>query len=729
MNGPRARVELWGGIECTVNRIRDRYFDQVRRSGHHERLADLDLFESLGLDALRYPVLWERVAPHGLAEADWSWTDERLLELRERGIRPIAGLLHHGSGPADTSLIDPQFPRRFAAYAAAVARRYPWVGDYTPVNEPLTTARFSALYGHWYPHGRDDRSFVTALLNQIEATALAMREIRKENPDARLVQTEDAGRTYSTVALARQARFENDRRWLTFDLLAGRVTETHPLRRWLERAGASPATLDWLCEHPCPPSIVGLNYYLTSDRYLDERVERYPIHTHGGNGVQRYADVEAVRASASGIAGHQRVLQDAWDRYRLPVAITEAHAGCTREDQVRWLAEAWNGAQAASDAGVDARAVTAWALLGSFDWNSLLVRDDGVYEPGAFDLRSDPPRPTAVAVLVRALAAGESAAVPFASDRGWWRRPDRLTHAQPGPQPALPGRGCRAVSAPLVITGAGGTLGSALARACRARGLECRAFTRHDLDITTSEGIETLESMRPWAVINAAGYVRVDDAEAQTDDCLRLNLEGPVRLASACVRTGARFVTFSTDLVFDGAQRRPYVESDRPSPLNVYGMSKLEAEQRVLALAPDALVIRTSAFFGPADRHNFLTIALDALARGESYPAASDAVVSPTYVPELADVTLDLVLDGERGVWHAANQGHLSWYEFAVAGARAAGLDAQLVAPVNAEQLRHRATRPPFSALTSERGLLLTTLDDAITRYVRESGRLRQSVA
>jgi dTDP-4-dehydrorhamnose reductase len=158
-------------------------------------------------------------------------------------------------------------------------------------------------------------------------------------------------------------------------------------------------------------------------------------------------------------------------------------------------------------------------------------------------------------------------------------------------------------------------------------------------------------------------------------------------------------------------------------------MSKLEAEQRVLALAPDALVIRTSAFFGPADRHNFLTIALDAIARGETFAAASDTIVSPTYVPELADVTLDLLLDGERGVWHAANQGQLSWYDFAAAGARAAGLDAQLVVPVTAAQLRYRAARPPFSALSSERGLLLSNLDDAISRYVRETGRLRQSVA
>ena len=720
MNAAPRPLELWGGVESTVNRIGDTYRDQVRRTGHHDRLADLDLFASLGIHAIRYPVLWERVAPEGLDRADWTWTDARLDALRARGLRPIAGLLHHGSGPRSTSLLDPAFPGKFAEFAAAAAARYPWIDQYTPINEPLTTARFSALYGHWYPHVRDNRAFVAALLNQIVATVLAMREIRSVNPGAALVQTEDAGRTWSTDALAHQARFENHRRWLTFDLLAGRVDARHPLRSWLEGAGAPPATLDWLCEDPCPPNVVGLNYYLTSDRYLDERVDRYPASTHGGNGRERYADVEAVRARAEGIAGHERMLAEAWDRYRLPVAITEAHAGCTREDQVRWLAEAWRGAGAARARGADVRAVTTWALLGSFDGSSLVVHDHGVYEPGAFDVRSDPPRPTAVAALARALA-GRAAAPPFAEDGGWWRR---LRSDAPAPADSIlatchpAGRS----SAPLVIVGAHGTLGTAIVEACRARGLAHLALGRGDADITTAAGVEQVVRVRPWAVINAAGYVRVDDAEGDTATCLTLNVEGPARLAAACAAAGARFLTFSTDLVFDGAVRRPYVESDRPGPLSVYGVSKLEAEQRVLALAPDALVIRTSAFFGPVDRYNFLTIALTAVAAGRRFAAAADSVVSPTYVPELADVTLDLLLDGERGLWHVANAGWMSWYEFARAGAAAAGLDAGLVHGVTAAQLGWRAARPAFSALASERGRLMSNLDAAIGRYVREAG-------
>src|SRR5215203_1467015 len=135
-------LEVWGGIECTRNRVGDRTFDQLDRSGHADRLSDLDLVAGTGVRAVRYPILWERVAPNGLADADWTWADERLGRLRELGIRPIVGLLHHGSGPAETSLVDPRFAARFIDYAEAFANRYPWVDAYAPINEPLTTARF-----------------------------------------------------------------------------------------------------------------------------------------------------------------------------------------------------------------------------------------------------------------------------------------------------------------------------------------------------------------------------------------------------------------------------------------------------------------------------------------------------------------------------------------------------------------------------------------------------------
>jgi dTDP-4-dehydrorhamnose reductase len=330
-------LEMWGGMECTVNRVGDRYFDQTLKNGHHERTADLDLIAGLGIHAVRYPVLWERVAPGGLARADWRWTDERLSRLRELGVRPIASLVHHGSGPRDTDLRDPLFPQKLAAYAGAVAERYPWLAEYTPINEPLTTARFSGLYGHWYPHGRDERTFLRVLVNECRAVVEAMRAIRKVNPAAQLVQTDDLGKTYSTPRLSYQAAFENERRWLAWDLLSGRLVPGHPMWAHLRGLGVHEVELDWFLDHPCPPDVVGINTYITSERVLDEDRGPYPPDRWGGNGRDTYADMEAVRVRAEGIAGWRALVAEAWARYRLPIALTEVHLGSTRDEQLRWL--------------------------------------------------------------------------------------------------------------------------------------------------------------------------------------------------------------------------------------------------------------------------------------------------------------------------------------------------------------------------------------------------------
>ena len=135
---------------------------------------------------------------------------------------------------------------------------------------------------------------------------------------------------------------------------------------------------------------------------------------------------------------------------------------------------------------------------------------------------------------------------------------------------------------------------------------------------------------------------------------------------------------------------------------------------------PSALVVRTSAFFGPEDDYNFVTVALRALAEGRRFAAARDSVVSPTYVPDLACVCLDLLIDGERGLWHLSNQGALTWAELARRAASLAGLDADLVEARPSSCLGLIAARPRFSALASERGLLLPPLESALQRYVRE---------
>ena len=721
-------LELWGGVECTVNRVGDRYFSQVERSAHATRIDDLDRFAALGIRAMRYPVLWERVAPDGLDRADWSWTDERLARLRALKVRPIAGLVHHGSGPRDTSLVDPRFPEKLAAYAGAVARRYPWVEDYTPINEPLTTARFSGLYGLWYPHGRDEATFKDALFNQCRGIVLAMRAIERVNPKARLIQTDDLGRTYSTPRLAYQARFNNALRWLAWDLLCGRVDERHFLWRWLVRyCRATPAEILWFVEHQRAPDIIGVNHYVTSERFLDHRVARYPAHYHGGNRRHRYADVEAARVLVEPTGGIGPLIGEAWNRYRLPLAITEAHIDAHREDQLRWLAETWTGAEQARTAGVDVRAVTVWGLLGSYDWNCLLTESRGYYESGAFDVRGGKPRPTAVAAMMKELATGRIPDHPVLSGSGWWKRPGRLladpvANASTREYPRTVERPSTGRNrTPILISGANGTLGRAFARVCESRDLNYRLLSRAEMDISDARSIErALEVHQPWAIVNAAGYVRVDAAEQDVDRCFRENTLGPSTLAAACARHGLALVTFSSDLVFDGRQQAPYVETDGIAPLSVYGKSKAAAETLVLERHPQALVIRSSSFFGPWDEHNFITSALRALRGGEPFAAAHDMVVSPTYVPDLVNASLDLLIDREAGIWHLTNGEAVTWADLALRAAAVAEIDSSALQVCASDHLRLIARRPRYSALSSERSFAMPSLDDALGRYVGE---------
>lgn len=720
-------IELWGGVEYTYNRVGDTYFDQLKSSGHDLRLEDLELFSQLGISSIRYPILWERNATDGLNNIDWSWADERLKLLKELQIQPMIGLVHHGSGPTHTSLISDCFPEKLAEFASRVAERFPWIEAYTPINEPLTTARFSGLYGFWYPHGRDNRTFALAVINQCRATVLAMKAIRLVNPQAKLIQTEDLGKTYSTPALKYQADFENERRLLAFDLICGRVNRSHPMWKYLCDSGIEELQIEWFQENVCPPDIMGLNYYLTSERYLDEHIEQYPGCAISENDKHRYADVETVRVDLAEETGLYKLLKEIWKRYQLPLALTEIHLGCTREEQLRWFIEAWNTAKELQQENINIRAVTAWSLLGSYDWNSLVTKKQNHYESGVFDLRGNFPRPTALAGLLQSISRGEKFEHPVLKNSGWWRRPNRFicgtvtkTKSLAAKKQSSTGFDNKKKSVKqLLITGATGTLGQAFARICDIRGISYQLLSRSEMDIADPESVNhAFDKYDSWALINTAGYVRVDCAEDEKEACFRENTDGAAILAASCERKGIQFLTFSSDLVFDGNINRAYTESDSPVPLNIYGESKAEAERRVLEVNPNSLIIRTSAFFGPWDEFNFLRIALRSLAMGKTFMAADDNLISPTYIPDLVNASLDILIDGEIGLWHLAQQGAVTWAEFARWAGKLADLDSTLVIGCTTAELNLAARRPVFSVLGSERGMLLPSLEHSLIRFI-----------
>ena len=155
------------------------------------------------------------------------------------------------------------------------------------------------------------------------------------------------------------------------------------------------------------------------------------------------------------------------------------------------------------------------------------------------------------------------------------------------------------------------------------------------------------------------------------------------------------------------------------SPLGVYGRTKAECETRVLAELPSALLVRTAAFFGPWDEWNFITRTLASLRLDIPVDAADDLVVSPTYVPHLVHSALDLLIDGERGIWHLANRGAVTWADLARRAACMAGVDGSLIRERPHSELGLVARRPACAALDSIRGAIMPSLDDALARYVR----------
>ncbi len=726
---PPRPLELWGGPECTINRVGDNYFDQLERTGHTSRLDDLSRFAELGIRTLRYPLQWERIAPDGLASADWQWADQRLAELRSLGIRLIVGLVHHGSGPRHTSLIDPAFAEGLARFAEAVAQRYPWVDAYTPVNEPLTTARFSGLYGHWYPHGRDYATFVQALLIQCRATVLAMRAIRSIHPSAQLIQTEDVGKVFSTPLLSYQAQHENERRWLSFDLLCGRLNRDHPLWHDLARV-SNEAELEWFLEHPCPPDILGINYYVTSERFLDENLEGYPAHYHGGNGRHSYADAELVRVNTeqSFPVGFYERLREVWERYRLPIAITEAHLGSSREEQLRWLVEGWNAAQTLRDEGADIRALTVWSLLGAYDWCNLVRFATNFYEPGAFDIRGDSPRPTALARVIRALASGSPPTHPVLAQPGWWHRPDRFLYPFDKSSQKLHlkfsyEQGSTQQVHPLLITNAKGILGRAFTRICEYRGLSYSCLNQEETHGANTHSLHgTLTQLQPWAVVSTTDFSYPGDiSDREAEHWYSEQIAWLTALANACFRLNLPFVFFSSDTVFDGNRTTPYVEDDPVSPASLIGRAQVGMEQRIVHQHPKTLLIRSGPLLSPWEDAPATVQRLHFLL-SRTFPDY-EVLISPGYVPDLVHVSLDLLIDEERGIRHLPSAGMLSLSTLIDRLAQTVDSAEMNVLKQSIRRSDHAPSSARCRALSSKRGQLLPELDDALARYTRDVGR------
>jgi dTDP-4-dehydrorhamnose reductase len=253
----------------------------------------------------------------------------------------------------------------------------------------------------------------------------------------------------------------------------------------------------------------------------------------------------------------------------------------------------------------------------------------------------------------------------------------------------------------VLITGAAGMVGRALAEHCRAAGDEVTAFDREGLDITDERAArEAFLNLRPESVVNCAAWTDVDGCELDPQRAFLVNSQGVEALATASRLAGASFVQISTDYVFDGRKEAGfYTQRDDPHPLSAYGASKLEGERRAQAASARTSVVRTGWIYGAGGK-NFLATAVARARRGEALKAICDSYGTPTYVPDLVARLREIAALDLPGIYHVANSGEGTSYEgFARAALAEAGLDEARVESVSTDSLKRPAPRPRNSRM------------------------------
>ncbi len=287
----------------------------------------------------------------------------------------------------------------------------------------------------------------------------------------------------------------------------------------------------------------------------------------------------------------------------------------------------------------------------------------------------------------------------------------------------------------MVVIGGKGQVGSEVVLAARSSGLDVVSLDHDSIEVTSQASVErALSDIGPGdVVVNTAAFHQTDRCEDEPDRALSINAVGAYRVALEAQRRGAAVMYVSSDFVFDGGKREPYVESDAPHPINVYGMTKLAGEFLVSSANARAYIIRLSAVFGPAGSSgkggNFVESMVAEARAGDAPKVVDDIVMAPTSARDAAALMIGLTrAQAPYGIYHLANAGQCSWFEFAdtiftLCGARTRP------ERVPAATMAGKAPRPPYSVLASERlgalGLMAHPWQDALRGYLSAKGYLK----
>ncbi|MGA8153377.1 MAG: dTDP-4-dehydrorhamnose reductase [Terriglobales bacterium] len=280
----------------------------------------------------------------------------------------------------------------------------------------------------------------------------------------------------------------------------------------------------------------------------------------------------------------------------------------------------------------------------------------------------------------------------------------------------------------MLLFGSNGQLGSDLLRVFRAAGDAVTPVTHAQVDVCSEERVaEIMAETQPDVVLNTAAFHKVEECEKKPGLAFQVNGTAAMNLALACRRTGAVLVHFSTDYVFDGEKNAAYEETDLPSPLNVYGASKVAGEHLIACNTDRYFVLRTCGLYGTAGSSgkggNFVENMLKKALAGDAIRVVEDQVLTPTYTVDLAEATRQLISTERFGLYHLSSEGQCSWYDFARYIFECAAVDANL-SPVKSSAFPSPVKRPANSVLSKAKlrgvGLSIPLWKDALPRYLAE---------
>ena len=345
------------GIECSYPTVQGgQRRDELQATGHYDRWQDdFELCRDLGVRYLRYGIPYYRTHT-GPGQYDWDFPDRMLPQLWDRGLIPIVDLCHFGVPDWVGGFQNGDWPAYFAEYCDAFAVRYPWIKFYTPVNEMLVCARYSAKLGAWNEQERSAQAFVRAHTNQCRATLLGIEAILKHRPDAVFIQSETAeAYVQLSPAVSDIAEFHNQFRFLSFDHLYGVPLGGRILRHLLDH-GIHEDEVRWILEHgkaAAPHCIMGMDYYPTNEQVIKP---------------------DGKQESQGQMLGGHTIARDYYVRYQRPLMITETNVDDNGHgESAHWLQQVWSQAHHLRHQGVPMVGFTWFSLTDQIDWDIQLV--------------------------------------------------------------------------------------------------------------------------------------------------------------------------------------------------------------------------------------------------------------------------------------------------------------------------------------------------------------------